>query len=325
MPQPHNKLKHLIKRVPGSRQAKNGLKLVKNASLYNQLWVPPGHYYSTIPDEKTISQRLTSITDISMDTLPGINLNIRQQKALFNHLSKYFADMDFTPHFNNKNRYFYENDMYAYGDAAILYGMLRHFKPKRMIEVGSGYTTALMLDTKDAHLPKLKLTCIEPYPDRLFNQLKPQDTKSFTLLKTGLEDVDLKLFDSLAENDILFIDSSHVSKLTSDVNYYMFNILPRLKPGVLIHIHDIRWPFEYPIEVIQEKRYWNESYVLRAFLQFNSQFNIVIWPSYLQARHPHLINKFDLFTHDQFGPGANIWLRRTSLDQTVPETSARMK
>jgi hypothetical protein len=123
-----------------------------------------------------------------------------------------------------------------------------------------------------------------------------------------IQDVSLKEFDALEENDILFIDSTHISKINSDVNFILFEILPRLKPGVYIHFHDIFFPFEYPITWAYEGRAWNEAYLLRAFLQYNSEFRVVAMNSFLHKFHlEHLAIKMPLCT---MNPGGSIWLRK---------------
>ena len=104
----------------------------------------------------------------------------------------------------------------------------------------------------------------------------------------------------------MFIDSSHVSKLGSDVNYYLFNIFPLLKKGVIIHIHDIFYPFEYPNEWLKQKRYWNEGYMIHAFLQWNKGFDILLFNSYIQIRFPELLKK-NLPICSKVG-GAQMWL-----------------
>jgi hypothetical protein len=117
------------------------------------------------------------------------------------------------------------------------------------------------------------------------------------------------VFERLEENDILFLDSSHVSKTGSDVNYYLFEILPVLKPGVLVHVHDILYPFEYLKEwVLGEKRSWNETYALRAFLQYNSAFEIVYWNNFASHRlREELAHLMPLCLENE---GGSIWLRR---------------
>ena len=124
-----------------------------------------------------------------------------------------------------------------------------------------------MLDSAEhARLPTLNLTCIEPYPERLPSLMRPGDTKHVNVIDRPVQDVPEEIVDSLQDNDILFIDSTHVMKTGSDVHYEFFHLLPRLKPGVVVHFHDCGFPFEYPDEWIFELNYsWNEVYALRAF------------------------------------------------------------
>jgi len=160
--------------------------------------------------------------------------------------------------------------------------MMRHFRPTRIVEVGSGHSSALMLDVNDHWLNKeMGLTFIEPFPDRLLSILRPGDHANTTLLTTQVQDVDLEVFGELGPRDFLFIDSSHVSKAGSDVNFLMFEVLPTLQPGVIVHFHDIYWPFEYPSEWAHEGRAWNENYMLRAFLAYNARFEIVLFNNWL--------------------------------------------
>jgi hypothetical protein len=138
--------------------------------------------------------------------------------------------------------------------------------------------------------------------------LNDTDQNCITLIKGKLEDVDCGIFDDLSENDILIIDSSHVSKIDSDVNNIMFNILPRLKKGVYIHFHDIFYPFEYPIEWLCEGRFWNEAYLLKAFLQYNDTFRIKLFLSYFYDKHKDTVcKKMPLFAKC---PGVAIWIRK---------------
>jgi hypothetical protein len=116
---------------------------------------------------------------------------------------------------------------------------LRYFKPKQIIEVGSGFSSALMLDVND-------IDFIDPYPHRLYSLLKEADAERHNVIADKVQNIDIGVFQKLKENDILFIDSSHVSKIGSDVNFLMFEVLPNIQSGVLIHFHDIFYNFEYP-------------------------------------------------------------------------------
>ena len=126
----------------------------------------------------------------------------------------------------------------------MYYSILTTLRPKRIIEVGCGFSSAIALDVRDQELHDLELTFIEPYPDRLYDLLEEGDNKTATIHKSILQDVPIETFDVLEKDDILFIDSSHISSPGSDVNMLFFKILPRLKPGVVVHLHDIFFPFD---------------------------------------------------------------------------------
>jgi predicted O-methyltransferase YrrM len=191
------------------------------------------------------------------------------------------------PHIHNMNsdlRYNFDNIMFRHTDAIFLYGFLQHIQPKRIVEIGGGHTTALMIDLKEA-LPEIKyeITTIEPYPERLLSLLENFGGEYFQLIRKPMQEIELSFFEQLQAGDVLFVDSSHVSKFGSDVNYIIFEVLPRLNEGVFIHFHDIFYPFEYPEEWLRKGRFWTEAYLLRAFLQFNDKFKIQLWSDYLHA------------------------------------------
>lgn len=125
--------------------------------------------------------------------------------------------------------------------------MIRAKKPRRINEIGSGYSSAVTLDTNELYFSnQIHCTFIEPYPERLLNLLSAEDIARNVLVTTRLQDVEIETFPELARGDFLFIDSTHVSKLGSDVNRIFFEIMPKLNEGVFIHFHDIFYPFEYP-------------------------------------------------------------------------------
>ncbi len=199
----------------------------------------------------------------------------------------------------------------------MLQAFLRESKPKRVIEVGAGHSTCVMLDTFERHLsPGPELISIEPYPERLLSLIGEEDHGRFELVRSPVQDVELDVFDALDAGDILFIDSSHVSKAGSDVNHLFFTVLPRLSPGVHVHFHDIMNPFEYPKNWIFGGRYWNEAYLLRAFLQHNNAFEISFWGAYMLAmvnwkvpeERPAWAEPF--IHHFLDNPGSSIWITR---------------
>jgi hypothetical protein len=209
---------------------------------------------------------------------------------------------------NPKSRFFRPNGSFPFQDAFSLYAMIRHWKPDRIIEVGCGASSCVIIDSCEALKPDTRITFVEPYPDLLLKYVRPEDHSHFQIKKEFVQDVPLELFKTLEENDILFIDTSHVSKLGSDVNFIFFEILPALKKGVIIHFHDIFYPFEYPKEWIFSGTFWNEAYLLRAFLMFNRDFEILMFTGYLNHVFPDEIKT--CFPLSALDPGASIWLRR---------------
>ena len=206
-------------------------------------------------------------------------------------------------------RYFYRNGWYEHSDAIFLSYMLQFTKPKGIIEIGSGFTTACMLDVRDKFFVKnpFHILSIDPNPRRLFSILfdKDQADTNLNIITSKLQDTPI-VYEGLLENDILFIDSSHVSCYGSDVNMIFFDILPRLKKGVLIHFHDIHRNFEYPEKFKNEG--WNEAYLLRAFLENNSEYEIVFWNQVMTHDYREWFQ--DNLPVCLENEGASIWLRK---------------
>lgn len=240
--------------------------------------------------------------------MPTIDFRLDLQGKLFDELSRFFRDFNFPQQKQDGFRYYSHNEMFGYGSGLILFSMMRHFMPKQIIEIGSGFTSALMLDTNEKWLNRQsKLTFIEPYPDRLFGLLDENDKTLCKIHQQTAQEIPLACFKKLQANDILFIDSSHVSKIGSDVNYIVFEILPALNPGVIIHVHDIYWPFEYPLSWIELGRAWNEAYLLRAFLQYNTQFEILLFNNSIEQIQPELLMPV---AGQVRGLGSSLWLRK---------------
>lgn len=220
-----------------------------------------------------------------------INLNEQKQIKLLNSLKHYYSGFPyFTGIVNNNLRYNEAGAFYRHSDAIFLYSIMRHFKPQRIIEIGSGHSSALMLDINEIYFQfEIDLTFIDPNPqDRLYKILRGEDKRRKTIkVKPNKVQVEnIKIFKRLKENDILFIDSSHVSKVGSDLNFIVFKILPELRNGVLIHFHDIFYPFELPMNwILDNKWYWNENYLVRAFLMNNVHYEILLFNSFLHKKY----------------------------------------
>lgn len=269
---------------------------------------PMGHYGSTIPSKREILLQQNNIFNKSIREIPGLDLNIDYQLELLKNFTDYDGSYNLNKNKSDNRRYYYNNFSFRLSDALILYYMCRHFNPAQVIEIGSGYSSALMLDIKESFLNNMNLTFIEPYPSTLNRLLRINDLNNCVIIQKKIQDVSLEIFDELERDSILFIDSSHVLKIGSDLSTIVFSIFPRLKPGVLIHIHDVFWPFEYPEKMISEGRIWNEIYFIRSFLQFNNSFEIVFFTSFLEQMHRDKINKI-VKNHSE-GSGASLWLRK---------------
>jgi predicted O-methyltransferase YrrM len=201
--------------------------------------------------------------------------------------------------------------MFGPVDAEILYSMIRHFKPKNIFEIGSGFTTFLMAravlkNKNEGH--DCKLISHDPYSNEIIKQKFP----GFSELKDRkVEEADLNEFLELEANDLLFIDSSHALRIGGDVWFEYLKILPRLKPGVIIHIHDIFLPAEYPREwVLKYFRFWNEQYLLQAFLTLNDSFEVLWAGHYVHSKFPEkLESAFNSYDRKKIGP-VSFWIRR---------------
>lgn len=272
-------------------------------------FVPNGHFYSPIPSIDEIRQNEDRIFLSPPSTLPGIDLQQEAQLKLLQVFAEYYKDVPFTEHKQDGFRYFYENPAYSYSDAIFLYCMMRHAKPKRIVEIGSGYSSCAMLDTSEhCFAGSIECTFVEPYPELLRSLIREGDLQEAQLIPNSVQDVGIEVFQRLATNDILFIDSTHVSKTGSDVNRIFFEILPTLASGVYIHFHDIFYPFEYPREWVYEGRAWNEDYTLRAFLQYNATFEIVCFNTFLEHFfEEYFVSNMPLCLKNR---GGSIWLRK---------------
>lgn len=267
----------------------------------------PGHFYTPVISLPDIRRRQQQIFEKKRN-LRGIDLNDDKQLSLLNEFKQYYKELPFSPQQQEGFRYYYENEYFGYSDAIHLYAVMRHFKPKQILEAGSGFSSALMMDVNDHFFRKeISLNFIEPYPERLKSLKKPDD--SLVLWEKPIQEVDPDEFKKLRENDILFIDSTHIVKTGGDVNFILFEILPILHKGVLIHFHDIQYPFEYPAEwVLKYKRSWNENYFLRAFLMHNKAYEIISFDSYLESRYTDWYKAhMPLCLNNE---GGSLWLRK---------------
>jgi len=263
--------------------------------------VVPNHFYWPIQDSK----KLEAYDFDTTFPLNGIKIDIGEMKTLLESFGDYRLEYKEIHHECGYN---------SNGDGSILYSMLRSIKPEKIIEVGSGYSTVVMnhavLRNNLDDGKECKLISVEPYPKPILRELVSES--SVTLIESKVEQVEEKLFQQLSSGDVLFIDSSHVVDVANDVHFLYLRILPQLPVGVIVHIHDIRFPYEYPKEwVLKARKHWAEQYLLHMFLAFNDSFEVVFASNYLcqQDRKLMASNLFGLSENGDGWPGS-FWIRR---------------
>ena len=275
----------------------------------------PVHFYQPIPDTRELPETLWK----QPSNLVGINMNDAMQIDLLrNHFTKFREECSNFPAEPPPG----QRRPFRGVDALAAYCIVRHFQPRLIIEVGSGFSS-LALGQAAAKNKNSALICIDPFPSDFLRKGFPGLQSS---IEKKIQDIDLKFFSQLQSGDILFIDSSHTVKIGGDVNYLFLEVLPRLKPGVIVHVHDIFLPFEYRRDwVLDEFRFWNEQYLLQAFLTFNSEFEVLLANYYLSSHHKeHLQAAFP----DLPGwIGGSFWMRRKPIaaltsSQTENDTTA---
>ncbi len=250
--------------------------------------MPLGHYYSQYPNMNDVENRKDVLYQTDRE-VRDIDFNLEMQYGLLEKMKKLLPSVPewclASDNIDSKYRYRRDATAFTLPDAICLHLMLRILHPKKIIEVGSGWSSAVTLDTNEFYMDNaLQISFIEPYPFTLNHILKGDER--YELKECGLQEIKFEYFEQLEKGDILFIDSTHVSKIGSDVNYLLFEILPRLKKGVYIHFHDIFYPFEYPYTWIKKEGYiWNELYMLRSFLMNNEKYKMIFFFDYISKMH----------------------------------------
>jgi predicted O-methyltransferase YrrM len=249
--------------------------------------VIPSHYYWPVPDLRELAGRAwPGAMPIAFD------LQLSRQLHFLNEIaSEYGEEWTFPTQAKDKSAYHYNNGFFETVDAEIAYSFVRRYKPLRILEIGAGYSTRVLATALEANLTedsvRGELISVDPHLDRA-----PESgfSNQVGLVPARVQDLDLELFQSLEKNDILFIDSSHVVGVGSDVVREVLEILPVIRPGVLIHLHDIFIPADYPREtVLKNFCFWSEQYLLQAFLSFNASFEVLWSSSAMQMFQPRAL------------------------------------
>jgi predicted O-methyltransferase YrrM len=249
----------------------------------------PNHFYWPVPD-------LAELEKSEWPTYPyppACSFRLRQQKELARDFFDLYAPEYQLDSQEIESSYHYGNGYFESCDAEVAYCMVRHWKPRRIIEIGSGYSSRVMAAALRTNIEKDaiagELITVDPSPERL-----PTDGLGdvATVIAAPVQHLDMSLFSSLQPDDVLFIDSSHVVGVGTDVVREYLQILPALRPGVLIHVHDIFLPFDYPREaVLKNLWFWSEQYLLQAFLSFNTQFEVLWSASAMQNEYPDILEQ----------------------------------
>jgi hypothetical protein len=212
---------------------------------------------------------------------------------------------------SDPSEYWALNSQYPPLDAWVLAALLRHLRPTKMIEVGSGYSSLVTARVnQESFHAEMDFVCIEPYP----RQFLVDGVDGITDLRIeSIQDTPLELFEDLSDGDILFIDTSHTVKTGGDVVWIFHEIVPHLALGVYVHIHDVGLPGAYPESWVMDGWGWNESYLVRSFLSYNNAFEI-IWDSQymLQNHRESVLRAFPEFSQYADRAGVSLWIRRTS-------------
>ena len=244
-------------------------------------------FYSPVPDPAKIPREFF---DSETDT---IDWNVEVQKETLGQLAQ------FGPAYEPIEK----NDMFGWHDAPVYYAMVRRFRPSKIIEIGGGHSTKVSVAACRDN-GSGSITVVDPFIDDRFRRQLP----AVEIIKKPVQEMGTEFFEGLRENDILFIDSTHVCKTYSDVNYLILEVLPRLGPGVLVHFHDIQLPKPYPLEWMEKyKLFFNEQYILQAFLYKNTDFEIIAALKYMGTKHPGLLRA----VHASEPPGGgSFWIRK---------------
>ena len=277
-------------------------------NLFNYFGLLPihDHYY-----EPLINPKKHLLSTLKNDRkLLGIDFNVDKQKELIDSFNYNDELLEFPVNNINNNKYFYNNGFFKSGDSEYLYNLIRKFKPKKIIEIGSGFSTRMIINSINKNKEEdinytCDVKCIEPYRFFSLEKLPVQ------IIKEKVEMVDMKLFKILDEDDFVFIDSTHIIRPQGDVLYEIQNILPYLNKGVLIHFHDIFTPKDYPEKWIINHRLWNEQYLLESFLTFNNNFEIIGSLNYLKHHHWDLLSsKCPILSRDIQREPSSFWIRK---------------
>lgn len=289
-----------------------------NLCLKNGFLPVPVNFHSPIPDIADLEER-----DVwnKRSELRGVDFREDRQIELLKELAAGYSDecrwsVEPTA---DPFEFYIENPSFSYGCAASTHCMIRHFKPSRVIEIGSGMSSLVISKGIDLNRAKDgrpgRHIIVDPYPGEVMKLHEPTKRE---LIQDRVERLPAQWFDQLESNDILFIDSGHCVRIDGDVNFLFLDVLPRLRSGVIVHVHDIGLPYEYPKAYATNehfRQFWTEQYLLQAFLCFNFEFELLLAMNYLMTDHDEIFRQsfphYDPEIH-RFSSGS-LWMRREQI------------
>jgi hypothetical protein len=288
--------------------AVRGYRLLRRAADRAGLQVVLKTFYSPIPDV----WQLPDAAWQRASPMRGVDWDLEAQlRFLEENLAPHIPDFRWTQEpTGDRDAYYVNNDTFGIVDSTTLFAMIRHLRPRRILEMGSGFTTltlaqAARANAADGHPVDLRV--FDPYPGVVRDEL-PGLT---ALVRTRAQDVPLSTFEALEPGDVLFVDTTHTVKMGSEVNYLILDVLPALRQGVVVHFHDIYLPWEYRRELLEDYGlYWSEQYLLQAFLACNSEFEILCAIHAVAQTFNERLRQ--LIPMQPGGSGAGFWIRRVT-------------
>ena len=275
-------------------------------------FVPPGHFYSPLADPDELGAERDRLWP-EKPIIAGVDWNddghLRILGEVFPQYIKLYDYPELLPDGPGLVDFYTCNSQFSWLDARALFVLLHAWRPRRVIEVGSGYSSLLIADVNRRWFDSgIHVTCIEPYPRHF---LRNRIDGISRLIEDKVQHVAVEEFAALEAGDVLFVDSSHVVKTGSDVNRIVFDVLPALARGVHVHLHDIFLPHDYPQSwAVDQNRSWNEQYLVQALLMYTTGFRVEFGCAYAFHTFPELVAKALAHPGGRSYGAGSLWLTK---------------
>jgi hypothetical protein len=290
------------------RQIDEALELLRTVpfeELQRRGWhLQPNHFYWPLNDLAFLRKHARLWL---RPTIPAeVDWNLDSQVSLLSKISAYVHELAGVPMGPpaEPGEFVWDNPSFPRGDASAYHGIIRHLQPRRVVEIGAGWSSLVLRRALTANVRGCDVTLIDPQPlDHVLGELQP----GWTRLHAPVQLVDLTLFEGMSADDVVFYDGTHCVRTASDVNWVFFEVLPRLAPGVWIHIHDMGWPYDYPPKwVLDEGLSWNEQYFVQAFLVGNQLYSVRLAVSLLWTLRRSEVEALIPWRM----PGGSLWIEK---------------